>query len=435
MAGLGKTLDYLNSLRQRFEASLATAGQKLPRTEVLSQGSRRLREIPDFGTNPGNLRLLTYAPERLPRMPALVVVLHGCTQTAEEYDYGSGWSALADRLGFVVIYPEQQPSNNPQKCFSWFLPGDTTRQRGEARSIRQMIERAIMDFGVDRRRVFVTGLSAGGAMTSVMLATYPEVFAGGAIIAGLPFGCAASAQEAFEAMFNESSTPERVLGDRVRAASRHRGPWPRVSVWHGSADPVVRPSNAEEIVGQWTNVHGLSTSPTYLEKLAGHIRRVWNDSDGNTVVEAFSIGGMAHGVPVATGKSDRSCGAPGPFFLDVGISSTHHIAKFWGLANVGAKARSSAARDAPGLASDGVRSREVEVIVPGSAASEAMNAPFNSHETHSTRPPLDPNDVIAAAFKAAGLPSPAATIQPRGARVAPGPIIEAALKAAGLLRN
>jgi feruloyl esterase len=379
--------------------------------------------------------LFAYAPEPLPRMPALVVALHGCTQTAAEFDEGSGWSALADRLGFVVIYPEQQPSNNPQKCFSWFLPGDATRQRGEALSIRQMIERAIINFDVDRRRVFVTGLSAGGAMTSVMLATYPEVFAGGAIIAGLPFGCAASAQEAFEAMFNESSTSERVLGDRVRAASRHQGPWPRVSIWHGSADRIVSPSNAQETVGQWTNVHGLSTTPTYQEKLAGQMRRVWNDSDGNTVVEAFSIGGMAHGAPIATGNGDRGCGAPGPFFHDVGISSTHHIVNFWGLANVGANARSAAAREAQSDASRGAGSREVVIIGSASAAGEAMNAHFDSQEDRSTLRDLDPNVVIAAAFKAAGLPSPENDIQALRSRVAPGPIIEAALKAAGLIRT
>jgi poly(hydroxyalkanoate) depolymerase family esterase len=107
---------------------------------------------------------------------------------------------IADRLGFMLIFPEQQPANNPKNCFSWFLPGDTARDGGEALSIRQMISKAVEEFGVDRSRIFVSGLSAGGAMASVMLATYPEVFAGGANIAGLPYGSASSVQEAFEAM-------------------------------------------------------------------------------------------------------------------------------------------------------------------------------------------------------------------------------------------
>jgi hypothetical protein len=274
-------------------------------------------------------------------------------------------------------------------------------------------------------------------MASAMLATYPEVFAGGAIVAGLPYGCAASAQQAFEAMFNERSTSARALGDRVRAASSHQGPWPKISVWHGSADAMVKPSNAEDIVRQWTNVHGLPAGPAYEEKVAGHIRRVWNDANGNTIMEAFSLGGMGHGVPIATGMG---CGAPGPFFLDVGISSTQSIAQFWGLANVGARARSSAGREALSAASVAARSREVEVIAPARASArddgvETVVARCESADDHRARGPFDPNAVIAAAFKAAGLQSPKATIQPPGSPVAPGPIIEAALKAARLMRT
>ena len=143
----------------------------------------RLTEVHGFGSNPGALRMFKYVPER--PEPALVVVLHGCTQTAASYDFGAGWSTLADRYGFVLLLPQQQPANNPNKCFNWFLADDIERGKGEALSIRQMVEAMIRDHGIDRRRVFVTGLSAGGAMTSVMLATYPEIFAAGAVIAGL----------------------------------------------------------------------------------------------------------------------------------------------------------------------------------------------------------------------------------------------------------
>jgi poly(hydroxyalkanoate) depolymerase family esterase len=432
MAGLRKTLAHLDSLRRRFETVLAAARKKSRRTKAFHGQPSRLREIGNFGPNPGNLRMHAYVPGRLPRMPALVVALHGCTQTADGYDHGTGWSTLADRLGFVVVYPEQQPSNNPQNCFSWFLPSDTGRERGEAQSIRQMVECVVVDFGVDRRRVFVTGLSAGGAMASVMLATYPEIFAGGAIIAGLPYGCGSSVQEAFEVMFQERATSARALGDRVRAASRHRGPWPKVSVWHGSADPLVKPSNAEDIVRQWTNVHGLSGSPSNEETVAGHLRRVWNDASGNTIIEVFSINAMGHGVPLATGKRGDGCGAPGPFFLNVGISSTHHIAQFWGLANVGAKAWSSVAKMAANSPPVAI-SREIEVITGGGAL-EPVGARVEANEAHGTHRLLDPNAVIAAAFKAAGLAPPASTRQQPGS-VSSGPIIEAALKAAGLLRR
>ena len=136
--------------------------------------------------------MFSYAPADIPPKAPLVIALHGCTQTSDEYDHGTGWSSLADSLGFAVVYPQQQPANNPKNCFSWFLPGDIVRGHGEALSIREMVEHAIATFAADRRKVFVTGLSAGGGMASVMLATYPEVFAGGAIIAGLPYGCASN---------------------------------------------------------------------------------------------------------------------------------------------------------------------------------------------------------------------------------------------------
>jgi feruloyl esterase len=145
-------------------------------------------------------------------------------QKAASYDFGAGWSTLADRHGFVLLLPEQQRANNANNCFNWFSAGDIERGRGEAMSIRCMVEKMIVDHGIDRRRVFVTGLSAGGAMTSVMLATYPEVFAAGAIIAGLPYGTATNVKEAFESMGQVRARSAREWGDLVRAASPHQGP-------------------------------------------------------------------------------------------------------------------------------------------------------------------------------------------------------------------
>src|SRR5262245_26315081 len=117
MAGLRKTIAYLGRFRRRFEKLLAGA-RKRPGAETPSARLGRLREITGFGSNPGNLRMFAYPPDRLPHAPDLVVALHGCTQTAADYDHGTGWSTLADRQGFVLVYPEQQPSNNPKSCFS-----------------------------------------------------------------------------------------------------------------------------------------------------------------------------------------------------------------------------------------------------------------------------------------------------------------------------
>lgn len=291
-----------------------------------------LREVHDFGSNPGALRMFAYVPAALAPGSALVVVLHGCTQTAAGYDFGAGWSTLADRYGFALVLPEQQRSNNPNGCFNWFLPGDTERDRGEAHSIRQMVARAIADHDLDAKRVFVTGLSAGGAMTSVMLATYPDVFAGGGIIAGLPYGAAGNVQQAFESMYQSPPRPPRAWGDLVRAASPHSGPWPRVSVWHGGSDATVIPANAAEILKQWIDVLGLREVPSRTETVDGYPRQLWCDAAGNELIESYTITSMAHGTPLAVGTADDQCGAAGAFLLDVGISSSYHIAKFWGLA-------------------------------------------------------------------------------------------------------
>jgi poly(hydroxyalkanoate) depolymerase family esterase len=290
-----------------------------------------LTEVYEFGSNPGALRMFTYVPVPAKPNPALVVVLHGCAQTAASYDLGAGWSTLADRYGFALLLPQQQVSNNPNNCFNWFLPEDIEREKGEALSIRQMIETMIIAHGSDRRRVFITGLSAGGAMASVMLATYPELFAGGAVIAGLPFGTATNVNEALESMFQVRARSAREWGDLVRAASRHKGPWPRISVWHGGSDTVVKPMNADQIVKQWIDVHGLDHTHTLTEMVDGYPRQVWRNDGGRDVIEFYTIPSMAHGTPLATNGSDKDCGIPGAFLLDVGISSSYHIAKFWGL--------------------------------------------------------------------------------------------------------
>ncbi len=290
---------------------------------------RGLREQQDFGANPGNLRMYLYAPSSLPKNAPLVVVLHGCTQNASSYDDGAGWTRLASQFGFAVLAPEQVRENNPNLCFNWFLPGDTARGQGEAASIRQMIDWAVTTHGLDRSRIFITGLSAGGAMTGVLLAAYPEVFSAGAIIAGLPVGSATNIPEALASMRHAPQRLPEVWGKAVRSASSHSGPWPRVSIWHGSADMTVHPSNAEALILQWTHLLGVGQTPARDEVEKGHRHRSWLDPDGKVAVEAIILAGMGHGTPVAPREN---IGKTGPHFLDVGVSSTTQIAYSWGLA-------------------------------------------------------------------------------------------------------
>jgi poly(hydroxyalkanoate) depolymerase family esterase len=273
-----------------------------------------------------------YVPAKVAAKPALVVVLHGCTQNAAVYDQGSGWSQLADQYGFIVLYPEQQRSNNPMLCFNWFSGNDNQRGMGEAASIKAMVEAVKKAQDVDPKRIFVTGLSAGGAMANVMLATYPDTFAAGAIIAGVAYGCASGVAEAFDCMGGRARSEAKELGRKVRLASPYKGEWPRIQVWHGTADSTVVHSNADSIALQWTDLHGVDPSPDRTDEVDGYPRSVWLGADNKPVIEQYSITGMAHGIPLDPGTGEGELGQAGAHMLDVGMSSTGHIAAFFGIA-------------------------------------------------------------------------------------------------------
>jgi poly(3-hydroxybutyrate) depolymerase len=229
-------------------------------------------------------------------------------------------------------------------------------------------------------------------MASVMLATYPDVFAGGAVIAGLPFGTAHSVPEAFDRMRAQGGPPAAALGALVAQASPHRGPWPRLSVWHGAADATVHVANATLVVEQWRGLHHASSESRQVEQGDGYRRTVWHDAQGREVIEEYRIDGMGHGTPLATHGPD-ACGTAGPFMLEAGISSTRRIAQFWGIAT------DQSARSAH---------------------------PAENHARAAS----------AAVIQHAG--TPPAFMSPRLSRAAPankiGQVIEDALRAAGLMR-
>jgi len=375
-----------------------------------ARGSGRLVETTGFGSNPGDLRMFSYQPDdqRARNKTALVVVLHGCTQTAAGYDAGAGWSTLAERYGFAVLMPEQKTSNNGNGCFNWFNPEDIARDSGEACSIRQMIARMARDHSIDPDRIFVTGLSAGGAMTAVMLATYPELFAGGAVIAGLPYGIATNLQQALNGMYQSPPRPARELGGLVRNASTHQGPWPKLSVWHGSADKTVNPSNADEIVKQWLDLHGLPPAPMSQSLVDGYPRAVWWNADGETLVESYTITDMAHGTPLGNAGTAERYGAEGAFMIEAGISSSYHIASFFGLTE---------RVHQPITAADGVAAATASAIrlpaPPPPAAPDINPIPW----------PMAVSPTFAKSGKA-----------PRRSAVDVGAVITRALTAAGLMK-
>ncbi|MBN9033396.1 MAG: PHB depolymerase family esterase [Rhizobiales bacterium] len=288
-----------------------------------------LKKLDRFGSNPGALTAWHHVPKQLPPAPALVVVLHGCTQTAAGYDIGSGWSALAEDYGFVVLFPEQTRQNNANLCFNWFNAADTRRGHGEVMSIRQMVATMVAEHNIDERRIYMTGLSAGGAMANAVLACYPAVFAGGAIIAGLPYAVASTVPEAFDRMRGQGLPDTRTLQASLRDASHYKGIWPTISIWQGTSDNTVVPKNAAATVAQWRGVHVVPDRPSAIETFDRYSRSVWRDNCGIEAIELYTIDGMGHGTPV---DASSGYGGSAPFMLDVGVSSTVEIARNWGLA-------------------------------------------------------------------------------------------------------
>ena len=301
--------------------------------------------------NPGALDMYEYVPGGA-LSGALVVALHGCTQSASAY-VGAGWSSAADVYGMVVLYPEQVTANNENRCFNWYDQDDTLRN-GESLSIVNAVQASISAHGLDAQRVYVTGLSAGGAMTAVLLAGYPDKgtsnttftgFAGGAVMAGLPFESACTGADhtscptgsaygdAFTAMNPGKNLTPAQWGDRVRSATPNAHSWPRVSVWGGTSDTTVAPMNVSEIVDQFTNVNGVSATPTTTDTVEGQAHQSFADASGGVRVETYRVSGMPHGTAIDPafdfGVAGKSCGTAQAYILDKGICSTYYALKFW----------------------------------------------------------------------------------------------------------
>jgi poly(hydroxyalkanoate) depolymerase family esterase len=326
-------------LVHRIAAALAIG---LSIVATASSARAQLVKVASFGSNPGALDMYEYVPKDLPAGRPLVVVMHGCTQTANDM-LAAGWNELADAYKFAVVYPQQRSANNPVTCFNWAGeygdPANMVRGQGENQSVIQMVDTEIATHGADRAHVYIAGFSAGAAFVSVMLATWPDRFAAGSIMSGVPYRCATSVQGAYNCqqmnLHTELEHAPKEWGDLVRAAdSGFAGPWPRVQIWHGSADGTVAPQNATELVKQWTDVHGADQTADATETI-GKVTRTEYHAGASVVVEEFIVSQMNHAISIGAADPQHPCGKAGSYFSDSGMCSTWRAAMFFGLVGGG----------------------------------------------------------------------------------------------------
>ena len=256
-------------------------------------------EIPDgaqflsrsYACAAGRRSYKLYIPSRhrAGRQP-LLVMLHGGTQDADDFAAGTRMNALAEEHGFLVAYPSQCKSANPSLCWNWLKPGDQMRDAGEPSIIVGITTEIIAEHDIDPQRVFVAGLSAGGAMAAVMGATYPEIYAGVGIHSGLPYRSASDVASAFSAMRGDRGQKRRQRKSRHTSDHALRV---RTIVFHGDADQIVHPSNGAKIVEAHAKT-GDSMESTTASTSRGYTRTITRDKTGAVVVEQWLIHGSGH---------------------------------------------------------------------------------------------------------------------------------------------
>lgn len=293
--------------------------------------AQTLTEVTGFGSNPGNIRMFRYVPSNLTQGSPLVVVLHGCGQSASDMDDETGWTKWADQRGFALLFPQQQSSNNGGSCWNFFVETDNDRGEGEPLSVKQQVDWMISQHGLDANQVYVTGLSSGAAMTNVMLAAYPDVFAAGAPIAGVAYRCATSTGESLRCNRGKIKKSPSQWGELVRGATTWNGPWPRVSIWHGDKDGTVNVANLIETTEQWIDVHGIDQTADVSNTVAGYPHKEYRNGAGVSLVETYTLTGFGHATPVDPGNGSTQCGTAVGYAADANICASYHIANWFGI--------------------------------------------------------------------------------------------------------
>lgn len=298
-----------------------------------------LHEVQSAKPNPGNLSFYLQSNKAdfsSSNKKPLVVVLHGCSQSAETIALQSGWGNLAETNNFYVLYPQQKILNNPNLCFNWFNSNDISKDQGEAYSIKNMILHVTDSLNIDKESIYLYGVSAGAAMAVALMALYPDLFKAGASIAGAPFGSANDFIDALKVMIDGfDKTPEEWAKLATDEHDQLQIKYPKLVIVHGSKDMIVNISNAYELIKQWTALHHIDTiSDIDIEKFEGNSnvqKLVYQSQNKQNIITFYKINHLGHAIAVDPGTGTKQGGATGLFAVDMDFFSTWYIAKDFGL--------------------------------------------------------------------------------------------------------
>lgn len=251
-----------------------------------------------FSGPTGDLDYRLYVPAGLqPGHASLLLMLHGCTQSAEDFALGTRMNSLAGAQGYVIAYPQQSAQRNRNRCWNWFRGGDQQREQGEPALLAALTRHLITELALDTRRVYVAGLSAGGAMAAVLASTHPDLFAAIGVHSGLPIGLASDVPSAFAAMRTGKASGRRSAGARS-SASATRVP---AIVFHGDGDKTVHPHNGLGVVAQSlggsdrdATVRATTTVEQGIASGGRHYTRTRHLQDGRVSAEHWVTHGAAH---------------------------------------------------------------------------------------------------------------------------------------------
>ena len=288
---VGEVVRTLRQAKLRSFGLDALAGVKPRKALKIPDGAQLLSR--SFACAAGSRSYKLYVPHRHHSRCALLVMLHGGTQDADDFAAGTRMHVLAEEHGLIVCYPSQSKAANSSLCWNWFHPGHQMRGAGEPSIIAGITSEIVAEYDVDPRRVFVAGLSAGGAMAAVMGETYPEVYAAIGVHSGLPYQSATDVASAFAAMRGDPGMRGR--GQRKPRPATNKGPRMRTIVFHGDADRIVHPSNAAKIIQAQTKIDdNLQRARSRSSASRAYTRTVARDQTGSAVVEQWLIHGSGH---------------------------------------------------------------------------------------------------------------------------------------------